>query len=58
MKTVQLVKCLDINIWNYLSEPKKAWKIFLDKECTDRFGTYSTKAKVIADVKAYNFKVA
>jgi hypothetical protein len=40
-----------------MSTPKKAWKIFFDKELTDRFAVYPTKAKALEDIVKYNFKV-
>jgi hypothetical protein len=57
MTPVYLVRALDISIFDYMSTPKKAWKIFFDKELTDRFAVYPTKAKALEDIVKYNFKV-
>jgi hypothetical protein len=57
MKTVYLVKKEHKNIFDYMSTPKKMWKIYFDKACTDNFGVYATKAQAMADVVKYNFTV-
>jgi hypothetical protein len=57
MQNVYLVRNLHTNIFDYMSTPKKMWKIFFDKELTDRFGVYSTKAQALQDIATYNFKV-
>jgi hypothetical protein len=57
MQNVYLVRDLHANIFDYMSTPKKTWKIFFDKELTDRFAVYSTKAKALEDIATYKFKV-
>jgi hypothetical protein len=58
MKAVYLVKKIHTNSFDYMSTPKKMYKIFFDAANTDCFGVYPTKAKAMEDVAKYNFMVA